>query len=194
MLPESGLGPAVDLKLKNPARKAAVVRELAGTVELFMPERDPAATVVLRDFAARTGKPLADPALEKAGIRLTVLTKAEYDALAQQKKQQAAAAADRQNLGQAMAQAFEGLLGAFFQVGDHDLILQLTDPAGRFIHAEVLDGRGAAIATTSTTSADDLKVLGFARPLPADARLRIFVKTADSVVTIPFRLTDIPLP
>ena len=38
---------AVTLKLKNPARRAAVVSEISGELRVFMPERDKAATVMV---------------------------------------------------------------------------------------------------------------------------------------------------
>ena len=94
-LQDSGTGPVVDLKFKNPARKASVIKEISGEVHLFMPEQDRTATVMIRKFKALTGKLLTDPALAKAGVQITVLTKKEYEALAKQKEQQATQEAER---------------------------------------------------------------------------------------------------
>jgi len=192
-LQDSGLGPEVELKFKNPARKSSVVKEISGEVHLFMPVRDPSATVILKSIKSLTGKTVSDPALAKAGIQLKVLSKKEYEILAKQKEQQATEEAEK-NLGQAMVHAFKGMLGAFFQVGEHDLILEIVDPAEKFINAEVMTAKGALIQTTSTTYANDMRVLGFEHALPADAQLRIFLKTPKSVVVVPLKLTGIALP
>lgn len=191
-LQDSGSGPEVELKLKNPARRSSVVKELSGEVQLFMPLRDPSATVLLTNFR-KLAKPVTDPALAKAGIQLTVLSKKEYETLAKQKEQQAAQEAEKQ-MGQAMLQAFRGMLGAFFQVGENDVILQITDPEEKLINAEVVNANGAVIQTASTTNADDIRVMGFEQPLPADARLRIFLRTQKSIKVVPLKLIDIALP
>jgi len=190
---DSGTGPETTLRLKNPARRAATVKEIAGEVQMFMPDLDPASVVMVRNFRAATGKPLKNLQLAKAGLQVTVLSKAEYDVLSKQKEQEAGEKVGK-NLGQAMVQAFKGMFGGFFRVGDNDLILKLADSGEVFITAEVVDGTGHVVPTVSTTYGDDMRVLGFEHPLPADAQLRIFLKTPKSVVTVPVKLVDIPLP
>ena len=58
------------LKLKNPARKAVAIDELTGEAELFVPKKDPAATVVVDSFRkqidARSNQPRSDPLESKA--------------------------------------------------------------------------------------------------------------------------------
>ncbi|MCL4806550.1 MAG: hypothetical protein KJ062_01940 [Thermoanaerobaculia bacterium] len=60
------------LKLAGPARGASTVT-LAGTVEAWIPSRDPASEVKIEKFTAKAGKPLAEPALKALKVRLTVL-------------------------------------------------------------------------------------------------------------------------
>ncbi len=192
-LQDSDLGAEVELRFKNPARKSSVVKEITGEVHLFMPVRDPSATVILKSFKTLTGKPVSDPALVKAGMQLTVLTKKEYDILAKQHEQQAIEEAEK-NLEQAMVEVIKGMFGSFFQVGENDVLLKIDDPDKKFIKAEVLNAKGEVIHNSSTTSANDMRVLGFDENLPADAQLRIFLKTPKSVVVVPLKLADIALP
>lgn len=60
------------LKLAGPARGASTVT-LSGTVEAWIPSRDPASGVKVEKFYAKAGKPLAEPALKAAKLKLTVL-------------------------------------------------------------------------------------------------------------------------
>jgi hypothetical protein len=60
------------LKLAGPARGASTVT-LTGTVEAWIPSRDPASEVKVEKFYSKAGKPLAEPGLKAAKVRLTVL-------------------------------------------------------------------------------------------------------------------------
>ena len=86
------------------------------------------------------------------------------------------------------------MFGAFFQIGENDVVLKVIDPSGKFIGVEVLNDKGGVVQTTSTTYADDMRVLGFAHALPADVQLRIFLKTPKAVSVVPFKLVDVALP
>lgn len=185
----------VTLKLKNPARKAAAVSELAGDLRLFMPERDPASKVVVKGLPAKTGKPLADPMLAKHKVEITVLTKADYDALVKkQEEEKLRAEAAKQGLSGAMMQMMEGFMGMFFDVGEHDIILKIKDPAEKVIDVELLDANGEPLKTHGSMTSQELRVLNFNTPLPAGAQLRIFIGTEKAMIKVPFKLTDIALP
>jgi hypothetical protein len=191
---ETGTGPEVTLSLKNPARKATVIKELSGELQLFIPGRDPAATVLVKDIMRSIGKPIANPALEKAGISVIVLTKKEYDQIRKEEEQKAKNTAEKQGLDKALLKAFEGLLGAFFEVGEHDLILKISDPSAKLIEVEVIDGKGERISGQGSMKTGDLRILNYTEALPADAQLRIFLNTQKSVVSLPLKLADISLP
>ncbi len=184
----------VKLKLKNPARRATVVKEIAGELQLFMPDQDPAATVLIKGFMKAAGKPISEPALAKAGVTVTVLTKKEYESLKKEEEQKAKDAAQKKGLSGAMMQAFEGLFSAFFQVGENDLIFKVGDPSGNLIDLDVVDAKGAKIKTYSSMRSTDVRVLNYQEPVPADAQLKISLKTQRSVVSLPLRLVDVALP
>lgn len=184
----------ITLTLKNPARRATAVREITGELLLFMPTRDPSATILIKNISKIAGKPIANPALEKAGIGMTVLTKKEYEALKKDEEKKAKDSVEKQGLDQAMVKAFEGLFSAFFQIGENDLILKVADPSKKLIEIEVVDAKGAKISNQGSMKSGDIKVLNYSEALPVDAQLRLFLKTAKTIVSVPLRLTDIALP
>ena len=192
---EGGAGKAeVNLKFRNPARKATVVKEITGELQVFVPDQDPAATVFIKGFMKTVGKPNGGPALTKANVAVTVLTKKEYESLKKEEEKKAKDAAQKQGLTQAMMTAFEGLLGAFFQVGENDLIFKINDPSGNLVELDVVDAKGSKIKANGTMRSHDLLVLNYNEAIPADAQLRIFLKTQKSVITMPLHLVDVALP
>lgn len=184
----------ITLTLKNPARRATAVREITGELLLFMPARDPSATILIKNISKIAGRPIANPALEKAGIGVTVLTRKEYEALKKDEEKKAKDSVEKQGLDQAMVKAFEGLFSAFFQIGENDVILKVTDPAKNLVEIEVADAKGTKMRNQGSMKSGELKVLSFNEALPVDAQLRIFLKTAKTIVSVPLRLTDIALP
>jgi hypothetical protein len=66
------------LKLKGPVREAASVT-LTGTVQAWIPSRDPASEIRVEKFWATAGKPLAVPALRDARIQVTVVPMARVE-------------------------------------------------------------------------------------------------------------------
>ena len=53
------------LALKNPARGAGAVKEIAGELQLFVPKRDPAAVVTIDRALSRMDKPIGLRALRR---------------------------------------------------------------------------------------------------------------------------------
>lgn len=184
----------IDLKFRNPARKAVVVKEITGELQLFMPDKDPASTVLVKGFMKTEGRPITDPALAKADISVSVLTKKEYESIKKEQEKKVKEAAKKEGLTGAMMSAVEALLGGFFQVGDNDLIFKIDDPSKNLIDMDVIDVKDAKIQNHGSMKSGDVTVLSYEEAVPADARLRLFLKTQKSVVSVPLRLADIALP
>ena len=72
--------------------------------------------------------------------------------------------------------------------------MKISDPEAKLIEFEVADGKGARISGQGSMKTGDVRILNYAETLPADAQLRIFLKTPKSVVSLPLKLTDISLP
>ncbi len=66
------------LKFAGPVREASSVT-LSGTVEAWIPSRDPASEVRIEKFYPKAGKPLTEPGLKALKVRLTVLPRARVN-------------------------------------------------------------------------------------------------------------------
>jgi len=191
---DSGSGPELSITLKNPARKASVVKELSGEVQLFAPDKDPKSVVLVKKFTKTGGKPVDNPAFKKAKLKLTVMTKEEYDAFKDRKQKESEEEAKQKGLEDAMVEAMSSMFSSFFSVGENDLIFKVEDPEGSLIDMDVLNSKGEHIESNGITTADDVRVIGYTDPLPKGAQLRVYLKTSKSVITVPFTIADIALP
>jgi hypothetical protein len=183
----------IRIKLKNPARKASVIKELSGELEMFVPGRDRKSTSVITNFLSKTGRKLSDPALKDAHVDIAILTKAEYDKIAKRAKEEQSAAAAKE-LGDAMVKAFSTLFGSLMEVGENSIILSIKDTEKKVIDIEFFDVSGEKIENQGSMTMADTKVFQFDKPMPKDARMKIFLATSKSLVRVPFTLTDIALP
>lgn len=186
----------------NPARTSKTLREVAGTIELYDPTRDPHAVITVADISGQAGQMLADPTLKAAGLEIAYLNKEQLDLY---QKSLAAKPTPNQNpqltpelklrLTKALFQLFGGT-----SVDENGLAFHVTDPNGRLVDIELETAQGQRIETKSRSSTrafgsdQKLKTYGFRDKIPADARLRIYVAMPQSVTQIPFTLNDVALP
>ncbi|MBX3280536.1 MAG: hypothetical protein KF868_21260 [Acidobacteria bacterium] len=204
----------VNIELKNPSRRAETVQEIAGTVELYVPRRDPAATVLVPNIARSVGRQAASPGLKAAGIEITIWNKEQYTArrkeeeekmkkaFEERKKQAEKEGEPLEDLGSALAEglmkAFGGLFEAFSQMEENGLALNVKDPKGKLVSIEFEDAAGKAIehqGRSSMGSNDDKTfIYDFKEPLPTGARIKVYVMTQRAVVKSPFKLASVPLP
>ena len=194
----------VTVKLRNPSRKAATVRELSGEIDVFRPGKDPASLVMVTNLVGRPKIVVSHPSLTAAQIQMTVLSKAQYDAdlQAEAKAAEAKAKADAENtgadIGKAMAdgigKAFAGMFGGGMMGGKNSVILRIEDPQSKLIKVEFLDASGKAIRGNGMSWRNDVRCYDFSEPLPQGAQLRIHVATPGSMVRVPLLLKDFALP
>lgn len=71
---ENAAGPGLWLVLASPTRRASSVT-VTGTLELWVPGRDPGAEVTLPRALARPGRPIVSPGLRGAGVALRLATR-----------------------------------------------------------------------------------------------------------------------
>jgi len=204
-------GGAPDLKvsLKNPARNASAVKEISGQIELFLPSRDPAATVVVDRILSRMDKPVESAALRSQQVEVKVVSPKVYRAEAKKReaeleKEMAKHKGEMEKEVQAagedpkMAEALIGLVKAFSgmmgEVGDNDLVLEIRDEEKRILDIDVLGPGGDVVDSQGSMSSGGVKILKFSEKLPADAKLKLLLKTKKSVVAAPFTLANVPLP
>jgi hypothetical protein len=201
----------VDLEMKNAARRATLVTEISGTLELFVPDRDPGSTITLTGFNRETGKPITSAPLKTAGIDLVVWNKQQYEGQKKaeeekikktiEEKKKSGTPQEQADIAEALSsglmKVFGGLFNAMTEMSANGVALQLTDPQKRVINVEFVDDAGKRISTQGrTTMGDDPKtmIFDFEEKLPENAKLKVYLLTAKSVVKAPFKVANVPLP
>lgn len=198
----------LELDLKCPSRKAATV-SVSGTLELFVPKRDPNAVVRVDDALARPDKPLASKGLKAAKVEVTVLSRKRYDEEKKKQKLDDAkiaeikAEAKRRGMDEKevealieLAKAFEGLGG---DVPQNAVILTGKEAdLDRIQSVKILDPAGEEVEVGGSSSSSDGKtktmVLAPRKTPPAKSALVFTILTDRSVVPVPFELKEVPLP
>ncbi|MDH5202784.1 MAG: hypothetical protein OEZ31_05810 [Nitrospirota bacterium] len=194
---EYNIGQAeVEVKLKNPSRKAITIKELIGEMSMFIPKNDPDATATINNFMTQTGKPLSDTALKEAQVEVTILTKSQYDEIKEMKKKEAKEKEGdlAKEFGEAMVQAFSSLFGSMMEVGENSVILNIKDPESKIVAIEFIDESGKKINNISSMKMGDVRVFEFEKPMTQKARMAIFMVTPKSLIKTPLKLADIALP
>ena len=162
----------VKLEFGNPPRAAKAVKELTGSIELLIPEKDPAA-IISASVAKDAGKPLDNAALKEAGVEFTLNAPG-----APGKKESAF-----------------GLGGGG---GENDIGYEIKDPKNKVASVEFFDASGKKLESNGRMSSGfgDSKAVtvSFNAKPPAGAVVKIYVVTEKSVVTVPFALKEIALP
>jgi hypothetical protein len=195
------------LSVDSPARSATKVR-MKGSVELFVPSRDPSTTIKVERAFKTLDKPLSSKALKTAKMDITPLSVARYKELLKERKLtedkiveirakgKAAGASDKEiEFAIGLAQAFESVdgeprEGSIFLSGKEEVF-------DRIYRLEILGADGKPIDTaersSSTRGDDTIVTLVPKEPPPDGATLQIRMLTDKSKMTFPFELSlDLP--
>jgi hypothetical protein len=184
----------ITVKLKNPARKASVVKELAVEISLFVPKNDPASTVVIKGFMSKLGKPLASPSLKEAKVEIVAMDKNMHEKLKASKEKSSKGDDAAKQFGEAVGEAFSSMFGSMMGMGENSIVLQIKDPAFKIISIEFTDETGKQIQHRGHMSTGTVSAFEFDKPMPKNAQLKIHVATQRSMITKTVKLADIPLP
>lgn len=191
--------------LLNPARRATTI-SMIGYVDVLEPQADPDSVYTIKNFPAAAGQSLAPKEVVKRGVEITVLTKTLADkmkqdkAAAAEKKSEAAPPTADQALSQAFGKAFESLFSGFLRMGDNDLLFVIKDPQSQIAYLQIVDESGAPLKTSSRTVSQDKDSgaydysVGLGAPVPATAQLKIYFATPKSLIHVPFKFENTPLP
>jgi hypothetical protein len=194
---ENNAGQAeVEIKLKNPSRKASVIKELSGDITVFVPGKDPNALATIEAFMTMTGRPVTNKALKAARVELSVMTRKQFDEFKEQQKKEVKAKEGEmvKEFGEAMAKALGSLFGGMMEIGENSVILNITDPDSRVIEIEFIDAAGTPVRSGSSMKTGDLRVFEFDQPMPQNAKLKISMITPSAVTKSSFKISDIALP
>ncbi|HET8772953.1 MAG TPA: hypothetical protein VFP80_04150 [Thermoanaerobaculia bacterium] len=186
----------------TPARAASSVT-LKGTVELFVPGRDPNASIKVDKALAKLDAPLSHAKLKSAKLTLTPLSADGHAAwmkkhkLDEAKIEQIRAEGKKRGVDEKeiemaieMAKAFDGMDSA---LPEGTVILSGSKADfDRLFRVEVLGADGQPIdvgsRSTSTRGDDAVMTLQPSAPLPANAALQLYVITAKAKMSFPFEL------
>jgi hypothetical protein len=193
------------LSLKNPARGASAVKEIAGQVDLFVPSRDPAAIVTVDRLLSRMDRAVDSPALKAQKIAVRVVSpgahraaakkrEAEFEKEMEKHKEEMKKEAGDDKTAEALMALVKGFSGMMSEVGDNDLILEIEDEQKKLLDVSVVGAKGDTIDTRGSMSSGTLRILQFGEKLPADSKLKLLVQTPRAIVSTPFSLTNVPLP
>jgi hypothetical protein len=182
------------VKLKNPARKATAVKEINGEIIVYIPGKDPNSTAVIKEFMNQAGNPLPHQALKAAQVEITVLTKKQYDEMKAAKEKEAKEEASKMGIAGEMAQALLSMFGDIFEASENSIILDIKDEKKKVIAIEFEDEAGQKISSYGTMTMGETKVYDFDKPMPANARMVVFLSTPKSFIKEPMKLTNIALP
>jgi len=137
---------------------------LEGMVPVYAPSRDPDAVITLPKITGYFGKPIA----LKGGGSLTFSNQ-------------------------------EQSKGSLFGIGGGTGVqFSVNDPKGQLVRLEFVSGDGKTIEvggrTKMTMNGSDTYSYSFRQPLAADASLRVYFATPKSMLNVPFKFENMPLP
>jgi hypothetical protein len=197
----------LQVSVATPARAASSVK-IKGTVELFVPTRDPNAIVKVDKAFSKLDAPLSSKALKAAKVTITPLSPSGYAAskkankLDDKKIAEIRAEGKKQGVPEAeielaieLAKAFENIDG---DLPEGAVILSGTkSDFDRIFRVEILGADGKPINTgsrsTSTRGESTVMTIQPSEPPPPNAALEIYLLTDKSRVTSPFEL-NVTLP
>lgn len=191
----------------TPARAASTVT-LKGTVELYVPGRDPNASIKVDKALAKLDAPLSHAKLKSAKLTLTPLSPDGHAAwmkkhkLDEAKIEQIRAEGKKRGVDEKeiemaieMAKAFDGMDSS---LPEGTVILSGSKADfDRLFRVEILGADGQPIDTgsrsTSTRGEDAVMTLQPSTAPPANAALQLYVLTPKATMSFPFELkVDLP--
>ncbi|HEU4387437.1 MAG TPA: hypothetical protein VFV34_06545 [Blastocatellia bacterium] len=202
----------LDVELANTERRASALKEISGSIEIFVPARDPQSTASIAALQKQIGKQISSPVLKSAGVEVTIWNKEMFDARKkaeeervktelEQKTRKAEQSGDLKDAAEVLAQSlisiFGGMFSSFGDMEPNDLAFNVKDPKSKLVAIEVEDEKGKKIENHGrmTMGSDPRTIIvHFEEKLPPAARVRFYVLTPRSLVRTPFKLNTIPLP
>jgi hypothetical protein len=183
-------------EMKNPPRKAKVLREVSGEIELFVPSRDPNGEAKLAKFPSLEGKPVANAALKANGVEVTFLSKAQI--AAERKKAEAAETAKLKKDGyddpESIKSMVESALYSFPKGEEGEVVMKVKDPKKAIQEIKAFDGEGNRVFSGDSEEAG-FRVLKFWNDKPKpDWSLAVQMRSDRSLVRHTFAFRDVPLP
>jgi hypothetical protein len=182
--PKEGPAPPTIIfaEMKTPPRKAKVLKEVSGEIELYIPSRDPNGEAAIPKILSMAGKPLAYSALKANGVEITVLSQ---DQIAAERKkagdaERAKAKKEGINDEETVRSMVEYAVDSFPKGGEGQIVLRVKDPKKAIQDFKMVDGEG-----NPQFNGD--------KPKP-DWTMKVLMQSDTSLVRHTFVFRDVPLP
>jgi hypothetical protein len=202
-------GGTLSISLKMPPRAAKTVR-VAGTLEMFVPSRDPNSLVKVDRALSKLDTPLSSKALKASKIEITPLSPKKYAEEMEKNKLDEKKIAEIREEGKKrgvdetevekmieLAKAFQELGGGPPPEGAVILSGKQAD-LDRVLHIRILKANGEEVhvGSSSSSSSDGrtVMVLEPSEPPPADAAIELTLLTTKATISVPFELKNVSLP
>jgi hypothetical protein len=193
----------LQVSLKSPARAASTIK-LKGTVELFVPTRDPNAVVKIDKALAKRDVPLSHKSLKAAKIEITPLSAEGYAASRKANKLDDAkiaeirAEAKKRNVPEKEVETVIEFAKAMDAMDEpmtpNSVVLSgKKSDFDRILRVEILgaDGKPIDVGSRSTSTRGESSIMTM-QPngeLPANAALQFYLLTDKSKMSFPFELS-----
>jgi hypothetical protein len=205
---DSNMG-QLSVSLRNPARASKSIR-LSGSVELFVPSKDPNAVVKVDKALTKLDKPIVSKALKAEKISITILSPKKYEEKRGQNRLDDAKIAEireeakKEGVDEKEVEAMIELAKAFQELGggspsEASVILSgRKSDFDRILRVRLFAPDGTELSvpsrSTSSTGDDATMILDLSEPPPADTALEITLITKKATISVPYELPGIPLP
>lgn len=205
----------LSLSLKPSERKASVIGEISGYLEIFLPTKDAKSVITVANIMKGAGKPLADAALKEAGLEVTIWTREQYEVRKkneeerlrkeQEEKRKKGGTEPMEELGEllvaGLGKIFGGMFGGFEELSENSIVMTIKDANAKLLGVEFEDANGKPLKTGGSSSTGSFRnpemktsVFDLDEKLPDTARIKFAVLTSASVSKVPFKLTNVALP
>jgi hypothetical protein len=177
-------------EMKNPPRKAKVLKEVSGEIELFVPSRDPNGEARLEKFLSLAGKPVANAVLKANGVEIAFLSQAQIAAEAERAKLKKDGYTDEDSIKEMV----ESALYSFPKGEEGEVVLRVKDPKKAIQEIKAYNGEGNRVFSGDSEEAG-FRVLKFWNDKPKpDWSLGVEMRSDKSLVRHSFVFREIPLP
>ena len=197
------------VRLKNPARAAKTMR-VTGTIELFVPAKDPNSIVKIDKVLSKMDKPLSSKSLKAEKLSITILSpkkqeeKRGANKLDDKKIAEIRAEAKKEGVDEKEVDALIELAKAMQELGggaasEGAVVLSGTEAdMDRILNVRLLKADGTEVSTpsrsSSTSGGETIMTLEPSEPPPADVALELTLLTKKATMSVPYELKSIQLP
>lgn len=184
----------VQVKLRNPSRKAAQIKELSGEITLFNPTEANGAIIKVPNYQAKTNKNLLPASM---GLKMLYLTPESVKKFAEeQKKKTQAELAKLPDVERKLADGIMELVDAFGSFGDDEnkVTFLLEGDESKLVDVYFQGADGKKIERNGSMSSSNQRSFYFSQKPLSSWTLVILAESDKAIKTIPFKLKDIDLP